>query len=108
MPLRSRPLSFVSPRAEHLGHAGIGGQAVHHGLGVGGDGQEVEVAHGFAAAAIAAGRFDLARRPGSFAHMGEDLLDELVGLGPEHALVGLGGEGDAGQDRLLRSWRQSP
>ena len=33
--------------------------------------------------------------------MGEDLLHEVVGLGPEDPLVGLGGELQAGEDRLF-------
>ncbi len=40
--------------------------------------------------------------PFSLPHVGEQLLDDLVGLGPVHPLVGLRGQVDAGQDLLLR------
>ena len=52
------------------------------------------------AAAIAAGRLDLLDGRAAV-HVGEDLLHEVVGLGPEDPLVGLGGELQAGQDRLF-------
>ncbi len=73
---------------------------VHHGRGVAGNGQKIEVADGLAAAAIAAGRLDLLDGRAS-RHVGQDLLHEFVGLGPEHPLVGLGGELQACQDRLF-------
>ncbi len=83
-----------------LGQAGVGGHAVHHHRGIAGDGQEVEVAHGIASAAIAAGGLDLLDGRTAL-HVGEDLPHQVVGLGPQHPLVGLGGECQPGQDRFF-------
>ena len=100
MPLLSRPLSFVSPRAEHLGHAGKGGHVVHHRLDVAGDREEIEIAHRVACRGGSCRPLRSADRLG-VPHVGEDFLHEPVGLGPEDALVGLGGEGEAGEDRFF-------
>ena len=50
---------FVSPRAMIEATAAVVGQVVHHGVDVAGDDQEIQVADGFLAAAIAAGGGDL-------------------------------------------------
>ncbi len=77
--------------------------------GVAGDDQEVQIAHRLAAAAVTAGRLPdlpIAGQPSSM--WARISLDELVGVGPEDPLVGLGGELQAAEDRRLRSWRRNP
>ena len=74
----------MSPRAMIEATAAVGGQVVHHGVDVAGDDQEIEVADGFLAAAIAAGGGDLLDGLAA-AHVGQDFLHVLVGLGPEDA-----------------------
>ncbi len=87
--------------ADHFGRVVELHQVVHRGGGVFGVDQQVEVADRLAAAAVAAGGLDL---PDAFvlAHVGDQLLDDRVGLGPVHPHVGRGGEVDAGEDFFLR------
>ena len=92
---------FVSPRPMTVASSSNSAELIHRGVGVVGVDEQVDVADRFAAAAVAAGHFHL---PDAFqlAHVGEQLLHDLVGVGPVHPLVGLGGQVDAGQDLVLR------
>ena len=73
---------------------------VHHGACVDGVDEHVEVANGFAAAAVAAGHFDLLHGRGRL-HVGKEIVGNDVGVGPAHAGAGLLGDGQAFEDRLF-------
>ena len=76
-------------------------QVIHHGVGIFGFDQEIEIADRFFAAPVAAGDFDL---PDAFElpHVNEQFVDDRIGFGPVHAFVRVGGEIDSGEDLLLR------
>jgi len=81
----------------NLGDAAERAEMVHGRGTLVGHGQNVQVAHGFFAAAIAPRGLKAAHRGAGF-QKGEDGLGVLVGLGPEHALARLGRQRDAFED----------
>ena len=76
-------------------------ELVHRGVRIVGVDEQVEVADRFAAAAVAAGHLDLSNAF-HLAHVGEQLLDDFVGVGPIHPHSALCREVDAGENFLLR------
>ncbi len=89
---------FRGAAREHGGDAVELGEAVHHLLGVFAFDDGVEIADGFAAAAVAAGHVDLLDAGAGF-QMRQQHLSVDVGFGPVHAQhFGRGGEIETGEN----------
>ena len=79
---------FRVAAGQDLGQPAVMGQVIHHRVCILCLDQEIQIAHGILATAIGAGGFDCFDRPATV-HVAEDRLDVLIGIGPEHATVGL-------------------
>ncbi len=91
---------FRVAAADHRGQLFESAELVHRVLRVVGVDQEIDVANGFAAAAVAAGDLHLANAV-HLAHVGEQFLHDFVGVRPVHPLMRTGGQVDAGENFLL-------
>ena len=85
---------------QHLGHALVAGEGRHDARGIATGGQQIEVAHGVAAAPERAGQLD-ALHPGHGAQRRGQLVGDLPGPGQEHPPGGLPGDLQRAQHVLL-------